>query len=162
MHSFLTARLQSHRPLSKVSDFEACARLAPARRCATHPISYTEAPKIFSLSCVWQGLSKAACAAALVAAAMSASPPLALADELPNRISDSTPVLDLARVIPTGNIESLQQQLRTLETETGWRVRVLSRFAQAGSPSIEEIRSGWHVDDKTIVVFVDPSAPNIM
>lgn len=41
-------------------------------------------------------------------------------------------------------------------SETGWRVRMLTRYGGDG-PSVEQIRAGWKVDDKTVVVFVDPS-----
>lgn len=146
-------------------------------------------------------------------------------------ISNDTPVIDLARVVPRDRLEGLQQQLLDLErcaaprggrpsgaalwapmgplcsnilpaccyadealvshgrtlacpvqcctqpcalsaclpwllagpilaplcSETGWRVRMLTRFGPSAEPSVEEIRAGWTVDDRTIVIFVDPT-----
>ena len=46
--------------------------------------------------------------------------------------------------------------------ETGWRVRVLTSVGP--SPySVESLRKGWSTGDgRTVVVLVDPTAPNIM
>ncbi len=77
-------------------------------------------------------------------------------------VSNDVPFLDLAKVMPAGKLDSLQTRLRQLEADSGYKLRVLSRFGPSDVPSIEQIRSGWGVDESTIVVFVDPSAPNIM
>ncbi|PSC68992.1 methanol dehydrogenase [Micractinium conductrix] len=77
-------------------------------------------------------------------------------------INNDTPVIDLARVVPSARLEGLQQQLKQLESDTGWRVRMLTRPGPSNEPSVEEIRAGWTVDDRTIVVFVDPTSPNIL
>lgn len=92
-------------------------------------------------------------AAAAIETPMSSSSPV---------VSNDVPFLDIAKVMPAGKLDGLQTQLRQLESDTGYKLRVLSRFGPSDVPSIEEIRSGWGVDDKTVVVFVDPSAPNIM
>lgn len=76
-------------------------------------------------------------------------------------VDNNHPILDLARVIPSGKSTALQDAVLSLEADTGWRVRMLTRFGPSNNPSIEQLRSGWSVDDKTVVVFVDPSAPNI-
>lgn len=108
--------------------------------------------------------AQTSCAVALsLAMAFNAQSAFALGSSaMSPQVSNDTPFLDLAHVVPTGKIDALQAQLRLLETETGWKVRVLTRFGPSDKPSIEEIRSGWGVDDKTVVVFVDPSSPNIM
>eukprot|EP00889_Picochlorum_renovo_P000082 jgi/Picre1/27112/NNA_000082.t1 len=77
-------------------------------------------------------------------------------------IDSRVPIADAAQVLPKGVIESKQEQLRSLERDTGYKVRVLSRYGPSDSPSIEEIRKGWQTDERTIVVFVDPSSPNIL
>lgn len=77
-------------------------------------------------------------------------------------IERDTPIVDAARVLPSGVIDSKQSQLRQLESDTGFKVRLLSRYGPSDSPSVEDIRSGWGVDEKTVVMFVDPTAPNIM
>lgn len=40
--------------------------------------------------------------------------------------------------------------------ETGWRVRMLTRFGNDG-PTDEEIRAAWRTDDRTVVILVDPT-----
>lgn len=98
---------------------------------------------------------RSAAAAATLAAALTCAP-LEGQAHAAAAIQADVPVLDLARVVPASQLEPLQQQLRQLEAETGWRVRMLTRFSGDG-PSVEEIRAGWKTDDRTVVVFVDPS-----
>ena len=109
---------------------------------------------------------QSSCAAALtLALSLHSSPAAALESRALSSfpiVSNEVPFLDLAKVMPAGKLDGLQTQLRQLEADTGYKLRVLSRFGPSNTPSIEEIRSGWGVDDKTVVVFVDPSAPNIM
>lgn len=45
--------------------------------------------------------------------------------------------------------------------DLGWRVRVLTRYVGQG-PDLDEIRAAWRPDDRTTVVIVDPSSPNIL
>ena len=77
-------------------------------------------------------------------------------------IDNNTPFLDLAHVVPAGKLQGIQTQITQLEKDTGYRVRVLTRFGPSNDPSVEEIRAGWNVDGRTVVVFIDPSSPNIM
>ncbi|KAG7669197.1 hypothetical protein Ndes2526B_g05494 [Nannochloris sp. 'desiccata'] len=108
-------------------------------------------------------IAQSSCAAALaLALTLHPSPATALETSSPPKVSNDVPFLDLAKVMPAGKLDGLQMNLRQLEADTGYKLRVLSRFGPSDVPSIEQIRSGWGVDDKTVVVFVDPSAPNIM
>lgn len=103
---------------------------------------------------------RSAAAAAALSAALAlcpAAPGALQAHAQSVAVSNDVPVLDLARVVPSGRLEGLQQQLKQLEGETGWRVRVLTRFGPSDEPSVEELRAGWTVDERTIVVLVDPS-----
>lgn len=117
------------------------------------------------LKFIGAGIAQSSCAAALaLALTFHPSPAFALPVEAssPPIVSNDVPFLDLAKVMPAGKLDGLQTKLRQLEGDTGYKLRVLSRFGPSDIPSIEQIRSGWGVDDKTVVVFVDPSAPNIM
>ena len=108
--------------------------------------------------------AQTSCAVAL-SLAMTFNPEGALAQDnsaISPQVSNDMPFLDMARVVPSGKIDAFESQLRQLEAETGWKVRVLTRFGPSDTPSTQEIRSGWGVDDKTVVVFIDPSSPNIM
>jgi hypothetical protein len=153
-------------------------RVAPRRFStlprATHRSQDTEPTSTQTLG---SRIAQLGCAAAL-SLALAVSPPSAAALDRPTApatasgistaslrtptVSNDVPFLDLARVVPSGKIDALQTQLRQLEADTGWRVRVLTRFGPSDTPSIEQLRSGWSVDEKTVVVFLDPSAPNIM
>ncbi|GAB4820847.1 hypothetical protein N2152v2_007893 [Parachlorella kessleri] len=84
----------------------------------------------------------------------------ALAD--PVVVSNDAPVLDLAKVVPSGRLEQLQQELKQLERDTGYRVRLLTRYGPSDEPSVEQLRRGWNIDEKTVVVFVDPTASSII
>lgn len=84
-------------------------------------------------------------------------------DYVSQTIDSRTPIVDYARVLPKGVIESKQKLLRDLERDTGYKVRLLSRYgAGERGPTGEEIRRGWGVDEKTILMVVDPTSPNIM
>lgn len=108
---------------------------------------------------LWQRATRPL-AAGLLAATLLLAPPALAAPAI--TLSDGAPVADLARVIPSGKLDGVQQQLLALERDTGWRVRVLTLFDRSTAPSVEQIRSQWHVDDKTVVVLVDPTSPNIL
>lgn len=71
-------------------------------------------------------------------------------------------VLDLARVIPSGQVPQVESTLDRLEREQGWRVRISTRYQPNAGPSLEELRSAWRPDKRTLVVLVDTSAPNIL
>lgn len=105
-------------------------------------------------------LAHGLCAAGL--AATLALAPAAPAAAAPPALSDARPAVDLARIIPSGRIESLNQQLLSLEQDTGWRIRLLTRYGQDDAPSAAQMRAQWSVDDRTVVMIVDPSSPNIM
>lgn len=107
---------------------------------------------------------RSAAAATSLAAALALAPlnSAALAQGGSSLISNAVPVVDLARVVPSERLEPLNRQLLDLEQATGWRVRMLTRYGPTAEPTLEQLRDGWSVDDKTVVVFVDPSSPNIM
>lgn len=138
-----------------------CTQQGPPFLCHAHAPLDVQDGRIQHVSAFWTKLRVSACATALAAAALVAAPTAAMASDTPLP-SDSLPVLDLARVVPSGKVDALQQRLRSLEDDTGWRVRMLTRYGPSDTPTIEEIRKGWHVDGKTIVILVDPTAPNIM
>jgi hypothetical protein len=88
--------------------------------------------------------------------------PAAPSAAAPPTLSDAVPAVDLARIIPAAKLQPLEEQLLSLERDTGYRVRVLTRYGLDNSPDAAQIRAQWHVDGRTVVVFVDPSSPNII
>lgn len=107
---------------------------------------------------------RSAAAATSLAAALALAPlnSAALAQGGSSLISNAVPVVDLARVVPSERLEPLNRQLLDLEQATGWRVRMLTRYGPTAEPTLEQLRDGWSVDDKTVVVFVDPSCAPLM
>lgn len=81
---------------------------------------------------------------------------------------ETLPVIaDYAKVLPSGTIDSQMKKLEQLEKDTGFKVRVLSRYtdSQGNIPSVEDLRVGWDIREDVgtyVVVFVDPSAPNVL
>ena len=76
-------------------------------------------------------------------------------------------IADYAKVLPSGTIDAQVKKLEQLEKDTGFKVRVLSRYtdSQGNIPSVEDLRSGWDIREDVgtyVVVFVDPSAPNVL
>jgi hypothetical protein len=102
-------------------------------------------------------LARGACSLALAAAlALHPAPALALTDAAP-------PVDDRARLLQPTRLSVLRHQLADLETATGWRVRVLTRYGDAAGPlDAPALRAQWRVDDKTLVVVADPGTPNAL
>ena len=79
-------------------------------------------------------------------------------------ISNANPVLDLAKVIPREQLPSLVNELKSLEDDLGYRVRLFTRYGLTKeAPTFDQVRSGWNTSQpKTIIMLVDPSAPNLM
>lgn len=71
------------------------------------------------------------------------------------------PILDGARLIPRGQLEGLEAQLRSLERESGWKVRLLSQVGRPSDQRIDDVRRGWAVDGRTVVILADPTSPNL-
>ena len=77
-------------------------------------------------------------------------------------VDNASPIIDLARIVPSSRLQGLEQQFKQLEKNTKWRLRLLSFYSNdPRAPSLDEVRKGWSVDDKTVVVLVIPDNPNI-
>ena len=87
---------------------------------------------------------------------------VAMADQLHEEIQADVPIADFARVLPRDRVTEYQDRLRALEKDTGFKVRVLSTQYGEQNFSTDTIRRTWSVDEKTVVVFVDPTSPNIL
>eukprot|EP00192_Tetraselmis_astigmatica_P013454 CAMPEP_0117650794 /NCGR_PEP_ID=MMETSP0804-20121206/1730_1 /TAXON_ID=1074897 /ORGANISM="Tetraselmis astigmatica, Strain CCMP880" /LENGTH=320 /DNA_ID=CAMNT_0005456691 /DNA_START=189 /DNA_END=1152 /DNA_ORIENTATION=+ len=72
------------------------------------------------------------------------------------------PVCDSIKMLPPIVRSDLSSNLSNFESETGWRLRVLTKFAGAAHPTGNEVREAWKPDDMTVIVLVDPSSPNIL
>ena len=45
---------------------------------------------------------------------------------------------------------------------TDWRLRVLTRYGPQAGPTGNEVKAAWAPNDKTVIIIVDPSSPNIL
>lgn len=76
-------------------------------------------------------------------------PPLADASVAsnPNRFvlpQAEVPILDAAKVLTPAKAERLAADISALERDTGWRIRILTRFAP-GTFDLDEVRAYWKV-----------------
>ncbi|KAG1656458.1 hypothetical protein FOA52_005888 [Chlamydomonas sp. UWO 241] len=77
-------------------------------------------------------------------------------------LTENVKVYDGAGIVPKMMQTEMEGQLSKLETETGWRVRVLTYKDPSAAPSQQQLREVWGPDKRTVVVIVDPSSPNIL
>jgi energy-converting hydrogenase Eha subunit A len=73
--------------------------------------------------------------------------------------AESTPVIDLARVLTSLQKENLVQELDAFEQETGWRLRVLTQFEQTPGRAVIPF---WKLDGKSAVLVADAKGGNIL
>ncbi len=88
------------------------------------------------------------------------SPDEALAIYRPELLPDyETPVIDLANFLPTLQEESLINNLKQFETETGWKLRVLTQFDQTPGRAVKDY---WGLDEKSILLVADGRGGNLL
>lgn len=96
----------------------------------------------------------------------SPSPSPSSQQDISFTVDDAHPIIDIAKVIPRDKFIPLTNQLKVIEKDTGYRVRVYTNYRDNNAQqtiSREDLRSGWKTEQpNTIVVLVDPSAPNIL
>ncbi|CAI5526864.1 unnamed protein product [Closterium sp. Naga37s-1] len=73
----------------------------------------------------------------------------------------ASPVIDGAQLLGGGKREVMIRQLENLESDYGWRMRVLTRYAPEQFET-EALRAVWQLDDRTVVVVADVTSPNIL
>ena len=72
---------------------------------------------------------------------------------------EQTPVIDLAHALTDGQNEHLVEELNTFETETGWKLRVLTQFDRTPGRAIKEY---WGLDRKSLLLVADPRGGNLL
>lgn len=86
--------------------------------------------------------------------------PAAQAVNNPELLPDyETPVVDLANFLPSLQEETLVNDLTRFETETGWKMRVLTQYDQTPGRAVIDY---WNMDDKTILLVADGRGGNIL
>ncbi|GMH42264.1 hypothetical protein BSKO_10183 [Bryopsis sp. KO-2023] len=76
-------------------------------------------------------------------------------------LSSENPLLDAAKMVPSGKRSTINEDLQDFEKRTGWRLRVLTSFRGESSTSSDEIIEKWKPDKSTVIIAFDPSSPNI-
>lgn len=100
-------------------------------------------------------------AACLLTGLLSVCPVQAVVT-ITDTIQSSNLVLDTAKILPDEEERQLEQTLKELEQRTDWRLRVLTRFGPKAGPTENEVKAAWAPNDRTVIVIVDPSSPNIL
>lgn len=87
-------------------------------------------------------------------------PPAALAYNNPDLLPDTpTPIIDLAKSLTSIQEERLAQDLAQFESETGWKLRVLTQYDR--TPGLA-VKNFWGLDDKSVLLVADSRGGNIL
>ena len=70
-----------------------------------------------------------------------------------------TPVVDLANYIPELQEESLIEELKEFEVETGWKLRVLTQYEKSPGRAVIKF---WNLDDQSILLVADGKGGNLL
>lgn len=68
-------------------------------------------------------------------------------------------VLDLAEELSDAQEDLLGQQLQQLETDTGWKLRVLTQFDQTPG---RQVKDYWGLNEKSVLMVADPRGGNLL
>ncbi|PSB01808.1 TPM domain-containing protein [Merismopedia glauca] len=86
--------------------------------------------------------------------------PVALAYNNPDLLPETqTPVIDLAKYFTNSQKDNLAKNLEAFETETGWKLRVLTQFDRTPGLALKEY---WQLDDRSLLVVADSRGGNIL
>jgi hypothetical protein len=96
--------------------------------------------------------------AALLIGMVAAAP--ALAADNPELLPDHpTPVIDLAKALTDGQRASLEEQLRSFEQSSGWKLRVLTQYERTPGLAVKEF---WGLDERSLLLVADPRGGNLL
>ncbi|MGK7913780.1 MAG: TPM domain-containing protein [Synechococcus sp.] len=68
-------------------------------------------------------------------------------------------VLDLAKQLSDNQEAQLDTQLKALEKDTGWKLRVLTQFDRSPGRQVKEY---WELDDRSVLMVADPRGGNLL
>lgn len=70
-----------------------------------------------------------------------------------------TAVVDLAKALTSIQEEHLAQELQNFETETGWKLRVLTQFDRTPGLAVKDF---WGLNEKSVLLVADSRGGNIL
>ncbi|NJR39531.1 MAG: TPM domain-containing protein [Leptolyngbyaceae cyanobacterium CSU_1_4] len=86
--------------------------------------------------------------------------PAAEAYDNPDLLPTSpTLIIDLANSLTAVQQDKLDQQLTDFETETGWKLRVLTQFDRTPGRAVKDF---WGLDERSVMVIADPRGGNLL
>ena len=87
-------------------------------------------------------------------------PTSAIAVNNPELLPDTvTPIVDLANFLPQPQEDALIEDINTFETETGWKLRVLTQYDRSPGRAVIKF---WGLDDKSILLVADGRGGNLL
>ena len=86
--------------------------------------------------------------------------PSAWAYENPELLPEGeTAIIDLAKSLTPRQEENLNTELSQFETETGWKLRVLTQYDRTPGRAVKDF---WGLDDRSIMLVADPRGGNLL
>lgn len=73
--------------------------------------------------------------------------------------AEETPIVDLADILPTLQEEALLQKIQSFESETGWKMRVLTQYDRTPGRAVIDF---WGLDEKSILLVADLRGGNLL
>jgi len=108
----------------------------------------------------WRRILVLISAFVLVGSIWAMHSPAALAYDNPDLLPDTpTPVVDLAKSLTSVQEDKLVKELDNFETETGWKLRVLTQYDRTPGRAVINF---WGLDDKSILLVADSRGGNIL
>jgi hypothetical protein len=110
--------------------------------------------------CFWRRILVSIAVFCVISSVWAIDSPSALAYENPDLLpSFVTPVVDLAKTLPDPQQEKLVKELEQFETDTGWKLRVLTQYDRTPGRAVIKY---WGLDDKSILLVADARGGNIL
>jgi hypothetical protein len=70
-----------------------------------------------------------------------------------------TAVIDLAKAFTDTQRQALEQQLDAFETDTGWKLRVLTQYERTPGLAVKDF---WNLDERSLLLVADPRGGNLL
>ena len=99
-------------------------------------------------------------AAFFLAVSVWAIAPVAQAFDNPDLLPNTqTPIIDLANFLPALQEEALVKDIENFETETGWKLRVLTQYDRTPGRAVKDY---WGLNDKSVLLIADSRGGNLL